>query len=499
MKGLFRLTAVMLLLTGSHSFAQKTAGPGAFKPDPLFANHMVLQRDHVIPIYGTAPASEQIEVVLNKMSRRVLTDAKGRWKVYFPGMKFGGPYQIELRSGRYTRIIRDVLIGDVWFCSGQSNMAFPLKMSATGRVTLSRLKPDMPLRLLKFNALAETDNIAWNKSVLDSINNLNYFSGSWQKSDQQAAREFSAVAFYFGAKILAEKHIPIGLIQMAVGGSPLESWLDRSTMEQDSLLHDLPDNWRKSDLIQDWVRGRTDVNLKNAENPAQKHPYAPAYNDEAGIARLVNFPVKGVIWYQGESNTHNAKLFEHEFPLLVKSWRQKWNNNFPFYYVQLSSIDRPEWPAFRDAQRKVGQHIPGVFMAVSSDLGDSLNVHPLRKKEVGERLALLALKNTYHQHIAASGPIAVKAILVQNKIIITFKEAKKLMAGDGSVLRGFELEDRYGNHFSAQAVIFNNKVRLAIPPDILVTRVLYAWQPFTNANLINEAGLPVSTFSILVK
>ena len=471
---------------------------GGFKLNALFADHMVLQRDQPIPVYGTANAGDEVEVRFNNINKYSVADHNGSWKILFPPMKFGGPYTIRVTTKQKKITINDVMIGDVWLCSGQSNMAFPLKSSATARATLNHLNKNLPVRLLKYNLLAETDNISWNEKTLNEINTLNYFSGSWAKADTITVGDFSAVAYYFGEKLATNTKIPIGLIQMAVGGSTLESWIDRNTLEHDNLLVDLLGNWRKSDFIQDWVRGRADVNLKNAINPKQRHPYEPAYNYEAGISNLIGFPIKGVIWYQGESNAHNVELFTHEFPLLINSWREKWQHNFPFYYVQLSSIDRASWPYFRDGQRKLQVAIPNSGMAVSSDLGDSLNVHPIHKKEIGERLALLALKNTYHQNIVASGPVVVKAVRKQNVVVLTFSHAQKLITDNGSPLKGFEIEDDQGKHLSLNAIIFNKEVHLTVPRRLKVNRVLYAWQPFTRANLINEAKLPASTFSISI-
>ncbi|WP_316845838.1 GDSL-type esterase/lipase family protein [Pedobacter psychrodurus] len=469
---------------------------GGFKLNALFADHMVLQRDQPISIYGSANAGDEVAVEFNQITQHGITDRNGQWKVLFKPMKFGGPYTVKVKSGQHRILLKDVMIGDVWLCSGQSNMAFPLKSSATAQATLNHLNKNRPIRLLKYNLLAETDNISWDEKTLNEINALNYFSGSWAKADANTVGDFSAVAYYFGEKVASNTKIPIGLIQMAVGGSTLESWIDRKTLEHNNLLVDLLGNWRKSDFIQDWVRGRADVNLKNAINPKQRHPYEPAYNYEAGISNLTDFPIKGVIWYQGESNAHNVELFTHEFPLLVKSWREKWQHNFPFYYVQLSSIDRASWPYFRDAQRKLQAVIPNSGMAVSSDLGDSLNVHPIHKKEVGERLALLALKNTYHQNIQVDGPVAVKATRKQNIITVTFSHVQKLMTADGATLKGFEVEDDRGKHLTVKATIFNKEVHLTVPKQLKIIRVLYAWQAFTRANLINEAKLPASTFSI---
>lgn len=464
--------------------------------DRLFADHMVLQRDQLIPIYGQANANDQIEVRFNNKSLKTLADQTGKWKVQFPAMKFGGPYQIEIISGAHKLELKDILVGDVWFCSGQSNMAFPLKSSATRAATLASLNSNLPIRLLNYKPIAETDNVAWDSQTLASVNSLQYFAGNWTKLDPTTAANFSAIAYYFGEKLATEQQVPIGLIQMAIGGSTLESWIDRKTLEHDDVLVNVLDNWRKSDFIQDWARGRADVNLKNTTNLKQRHPYEPSYNYEAGVSKLIEFPIKGVIWYQGESNAHNVELFNREMPVLVKSWREKWNSNFPFYYVQLSSLDRPSWPHFRDAQRKLQATIPNSGMAVSSDLGDSLNVHPIRKKEVGERLALLALKHTYHQPIVASGPVAVKAMRKGNIVVVTFAEAQQLKINNGSQLKGFELVDHKGKHHSVNAVIVKKEVHLAIPPQFIISKVLYAWQPFTRANLINEANLPASTFSI---
>ncbi|WP_017260046.1 GDSL-type esterase/lipase family protein [Pedobacter arcticus] len=467
---------------------------GGFTLDPIFTNNMVLQRDQPIAIYGTANANDKVEISFNQIKKEVITNQFGKWKVQLPAMKFGGPYQLKISTQYQSITLKNILIGDVWLCSGQSNMAFPLKSSATAKATLSHLNKNLPIRLLKFNTLAETDHTSWDSVTLAKINQLDYFSGRWDTLSENSGAQFSAIAYYFGEKLNKEVHIPIGLIQMAVGGSTLESWIDRETMEQDNLMVDMLDNWRKSDFIQPWVRERAAMNLKNATNPKQRHPYEPTYNFEAGISKLTSFPIKGAIWYQGESNAHNPELFSHEFPLMVKSWRKKWGFDFPFYYVQLSSIDRPSWSFFRDVQGKLQSLIPNSGMAVSSDLGDSLNVHPTQKKQVGERLALLALKNTYHKNIVATGPIPLKATQNKSTIIITFSNTVALSFGDNPQLLGFEIVTNKGNRLAVKATIFKNEVHLNIPQNLKVVKILYAWQPFTKANLVNEAKLPASTF-----
>lgn len=476
-----------------------TGNYGGLKLPAIFADHMVMQRNKPLSVYGTANTNQNIEVVFNHKKLSTKADATGQWKVSFPAMAHGGPYQLKVSSNDVKIELNDILIGDVWLCSGQSNMAFPLKAAATGKNELANLKANPLLRLLKYNSIAETNNVAWDTVTLEKINQLKYFEGVWKITNASSASDFSAVAYYFGKKVATEAGVPVGLIEIAVGGSIIESWIDRYTMEHDEQLVDVLTDWRKSDFIQDWARGRADVNLKNADKIKQRHPYEPTYNYEAGIATLTDFPIKGVLWYQGESNAQNVEQYEHSFPVLVNSWRKKWGYNFPFYFVQLSSIDRPSWPYFRDAQRKLQQSVPNTGMAVSSDLGDSLDVHPTKKKEVGERLAVLALKETYRKNIRAVGPVAMSAKKLQNEILISFTECNKLLTADKLSLTGFELVTEKGIRLIPIKVrIVNKQVHLSIPKGQKIKKVLYAWQPFTRANLINEAGLPASTFSILI-
>ncbi len=476
-------------------YGNLTGNYGGLSLPEIFTDHMVLQRDKPITIYGTANSNEQVKVLFNNKQVVAVADAYGKWKVQFSQMPHGGPYNLNVQSGNKTIALTDILIGDVWLCSGQSNMSYTLSASKTGKSELAQIKANK-IRLFKFNQYEETNDAPWNAKVLEEVNQLNYFSGSWAPTTPATASGFSAVGYYFGKQVAQESGVPIGLIQLAVGGSTIESWIDRYTMEHDEELVDVLTNWRKSDFIQEWARGRADVNLKEASNPKQRHPYEPVYNYEAGVAKLTQFPIKGVIWYQGESNAQNVDLYNHTFPVLVNSWRKKWGYNFPFYYVQLSSIDRPSWPYFRDAQRKLLKDITNAGMAVSSDVGDSLNVHPNRKMEVGQRLALLAIKGTYHKPITANGPVILSAKQQNNNIILSFTEAKKLTTRSGEPLIGFQLVNQKGNHLAAKAIIANNKVILKVPQGETITDVLYAWEPFTRANLVNEANLPASTFSI---
>ncbi|MCU7550461.1 GDSL-type esterase/lipase family protein [Chitinophagaceae bacterium LB-8] len=472
-----------------------TGDVGGLQIPSIFTDDMVLQREQPIYFYGKANAGTLVEVTFHMDKQKTVADEYGNWKIAFPAMQAGGPYEASIKNQQSVITLKNVLIGEVWLCSGQSNMAFQLQHAIGGKEAIQEASRLSRLRLFKYNQLAETNAAAWDSLTLDKINKLQYFSGHWKITDSQSAADFSAIAYFFGKKLTTEENIPIGLIQVAVGGSPIESWIDRYTMEHDEQLVDILDNWRKSDFIQAFCRERADVNLKNAIKANQRHPYEPCYNYEAGIDSLTRFPIKGVLWYQGESNTHNPEAYQALFKTMVRSWRKKWGYDFPFYFVQLSSIDRPSWPHFREIQRKLQKEVPNVYMAVSSDLGDSLDVHPTRKREVGERLALLAERYTYNKNIPAEGPMVTSAKQDSKSVIIDFSFAKKLSASNNEQLTGFELVTTKGLLIPAQAnIVSGNKVKISLPANEKIKAVAYAWQPFTRANLVNEAGLPASTF-----
>ncbi len=471
---------------------------GGLKLAAVFTDNMVLQRNQPITIYGTANGGDVVEVSFKSQKKSATTNQYGKWEVVFPAQTHGGHYEVTIKSYQKNIVLKNILIGDVWFCSGQSNMAFQLQQSENGNEEIKKALPNASIRLFNFKDLRETDNTVWDSISLAKTNQLEFFSGKWTTCDPSNAKDFSAIAYYFGKKITSEQNVPIGLIQVAVGGSSIESWIDRKTLEHDDKVVDLLTNWRKSDFIMPWVRERANMNLKNANNPKQRHPYDPAYNFEAAVKHFTKFPIKGVLWYQGESNAHNVELYEQLLPTMLESWRKAWNTNFPFYYVQLSSLDRPTWPAFRDAQNRLQKIIPNSGMAVSMDYGDSTDVHPIRKKEVADRLALLALKNSYGKGVAANGPLALKAIKNKQQIIISFASSKKLATADKKELIGFELVTDKGKHIKTVATAKNNQVIINIPKGENIKSVYYAWQPFTRANLVNEAGLPCSTFKLEV-
>ncbi|WP_230981475.1 GDSL-type esterase/lipase family protein [Echinicola salinicaeni] len=461
---------------------------GGLSMPPVFGTGMVLQRGDSIPIFGKGDPGKLVEVRLSDKSVQIKVNKNGDWKAYLRNISAGGPYDLEVRHDHQVLNFSEVMVGDVWLSMGQSNMAFPLKSSLSWPEESRGENKD--LHLFKFSPIEETSNMAWDSLVLQRVNELSYFEGSWHIDKS----EFSAVAYHFGRTIQKEVDVPIGLIQIALGGTSIESFIDRTVLEGDELLVDMMDTWVTSDFIMPWVRKRAKVNLSNKWNSTQRHPYEPAYIYEAAIHDIIPYEVKGILWYQGESNTHNPGLYSRLFQNMVKDYREKWNNPLlPIYFVQLPGMSRPSWPYFRNMQNGLSKSILNIGMAVSLDIGDSLDVHPRAKKEVGKRLALLALSKTYQKDVLAEGPQILEVIPEGNNLAISFSNGAGLKTIDGGPVLGFELLNARGNRIATKGLIQGGKVLLQIPSGFDVSKVVYGFQPFSSANLVNKADLPLGT------
>ena len=534
-----------------------TGDYGGLKLPVLYTNGMVLPRNEHLLIEGRANARQKIQAVLSKDGKVVkecgaFTRADGSWSVELDHMQAGGPYKLTFTSkplppsdyqlyypkhypydllalkpkneqasksstprgkserGLETLTIDSIWFGDVWLASGQSNMELRVDQCNTLDQDLADARRlSQRIHLYNMPARARTDAVEWPDSVLRFTNALQHmdFQG-WTAATPEAVARFSAVAFNF-ARVLADslEDVPIGIICNAVGGSTTESWVDRSTLEWE--LPNILSDWRNGDYGQPWARGRMTQNIARAldkesasYNTLQRHPYDPAYLFEAAIAPLEHYPIKGVLWYQGESNAHNIELHERLFTLLEQSWRdffaRRWHCEFqkkpslPFYVVQLSSLPRPSWPAFRNSQRRLAEKLPDTWMAVSSDVGDAADVHYRTKRPVGERLALQALCHTYGKAIESEGPRPIYVVGGQNHaLVIGFEHADGL-----TVTRGFELAGYDGLFHPAAIKIDGHKIILTSPQVTNPAAVRYGWQGYTEADLRNSAGLPASTFML---
>lgn len=472
-----------------------TGDYGGLQMSVTYSDNMVLQREKPITIAGTANAGEKVTVRIASQKKQTQTAANGRWEVELEPLKAGGPYSLQISAPSRKLHYSNVLAGEVWLCSGQSNMAFQVRgcVDSQHKELLNFAEKHPQIRLFDMKPRWETNAVEWKASVLDSLNRLDYYKPTqWQECNEKTADRFSAVAFAFGRMLSDSLQVPVGLIMNAVGGSPAEAWIDRKTLEFGFtyILYD----WTKNDFIQDWARERAALNIKKSANKAQRHPYEPCYLYEAGIRPLECYPIKGIIWYQGESNAHNVEAHEKLFSLLTNSWRNNWKEELPFYYVQLSSIDRPSWPLFRDSQRRLMQVISNSGMAVSSDRGDSLDVHPGYKQEVGERLAHWALNKTYGHAVLPSGPLYRSVEFKDNAAYVSFDYGEGMHTTNEEKLKTFEIAEYDGLFVPAQARVIDGKVKVWSDKVDHPRYVRYGWQPFTRANLINEAGLPASTF-----
>lgn len=501
---------------------------GGLQMPITYSDNMVLQRNRALTIHGTANAGEKVTVNITRpdaangkvqnggkrkkgeQPRRVralktevqtataTADDNGCWQVTLRPQRAENNLTLTISTDEKQLVYNNVAFGEVWLCSGQSNMEFMLHEAATAKRDIPKAK-NPSIRFFDMKARWRTNPVEWDAAALDSINHLKYFADTkWTVCSPETAKDFSAIAYYFGSMLQDSLQCAVGLICNAVGGSPTETWVDRADL--DAQFPQIMRNWTNNDFVQPWVRERAALNMKKAADmKLQRHPYDPCYLYESAIEPLQQFPIKGVLWYQGESNAQNFTTHERLFKLLVEGWRRNWNDaELPFYYVQLSSMDRLPWQWFRDSQRRLQSELPNVAMAVSSDMGDSLNVHPTRKQPVGERLARIALHNLYDfANVVPSGPAVKEASVVGDGIVrLTFDYADGLSTSDGKHPLTFEIAEEEGLYKPAEARIEGNTVVVMAEGVTHPRFVRYGWQPFTRANLVNSALLPASTFRI---
>lgn len=476
-------------------FSAITGRYGGLSLPSIYTDNMVLQRDTPLQIHGTADAGEDVTVRIDRQRHTAKAASDGKWMVTLVPLKAGGPYTLTVSTSSRTLKYKQVLVGEVWLCSGQSNMEWMLKKCSTASQDIPHVK-DGWLRLYDMKANWRTDAVEWSVSALDSVNRLQYFHNTqWTACTPETAARFSAVAYYFGKMLRDSLQVPVGLICNAVGGSPTEAWIDRETLEY--RFPEILKDWKNNDFIQDWVRKRAAQNIRLSTDKLQRHPYEPCYLYESGILPLQSYAVKGVIWYQGESNAHNIETHERLFSLLTDSWRKNLQQpHLPFYYVQLSSLNRPSWPHFRDSQRRLMASIKDVGMAVSSDVGDSLDVHPTHKQPVGSRLARWALHKTYgNARLLPGGPLFRNAHFRTSDVLLTFDYGEGMKSSDNMPLRTFELAEVDGLYHPAVAEVMPDGTIRVFSDKVKHPRyVRYGWQPFTRANLVNRDLLPASTF-----
>ncbi|MBN8861429.1 MAG: hypothetical protein J0H29_23795 [Sphingobacteriales bacterium] len=477
---------------------------------PIFSDNMVLQRDQPVRIWGKANPGDEIGILFYNEQFRSITGVDSSWSILLK--KYAAtvhPQQLTVSSAYETIVIKNILIGDVWVCIGQSNMEWPMQSELHYKQQVNKAQIS---KLRFFNPTYAGKNIyaaTFPDSIAERLTPKDFYSGEWHNSDSNTFKTMSAVAWYFGRKILFETGVPQGLINLSIGGAPLETFISIDALRQNSsFAAKARGDWLNNTSLPEWIRQRGRENVGALDNvPAdaigKNHGYKPGFAFTAGIEPILPMPVKGIICYQGESNaqeTERVTEYNDLQELLVKDYRNRWKDPaLPFYYVQLSSIDTIRykgqlWPQFRNEQRKFLDRLPYTGMAVSSDIGDSVSVHPLNKKDAGERLARWALHDVYKKNIIPSGPLPVKAVFHNGNIEVYFKyTGKGLTTSDQAPLKGFTTDaDQH-----PAAIIRDNKV--IIKTGSKPRFACYGCSPYTDANLVNAESLPASTFRLEVE
>ena len=451
--------------------AAATAADAAVKLPSIIGDNMVLQRDRKVPIWGWDDPGSTVTVTLGTAEVSARADGEGRWLADLPAMPAGGPHLLTVK-GTSTVEIKNVLIGEVWLCSGQSNMEWPV--AASDHAEQERAAADFPqIRHIKVpHTPADTPQ-------------PDVATGGWQVCSPQTVGDFTAVGYFFGRHLHQELNVPIGLIGSNWGGTRIEPWTPPEGFQHVPALKDIADN------LASFPR-------KNEQGQINHQTPLALYNGM--IAPLVPYSMRGAIWYQGESNNGEGMLYHEKMKALIHGWRTLWNDpEMPFYYVQLAPYryggDGTRLAGIWEAQQAT-LSVPHTGMAVTVDIGNITDIHPRNKQDVGRRLALWALAKDYgRKDLVYSGPLYKAMRIDGDAIRISFDHVGGgLVSRDGKPLTHFTIAGSDGNFVPAQAEI-NGDVVVVHADEVKAPKaVRFAWHEEAVPNLSNKAGLPASPF-----
>lgn len=479
----------------------------------IFTDHMVLQRDMPLPIWGWAEPGEKVTVELAGQVQTATADDDGKWRVTMEPLTVGNPRRLVVKGDNQV-VIDDILVGEVWICSGQSNMEWPV--SAAYGADLVRTEANLPeIRLLSVKPVGS-------QTPADDIDER------WQVCTPQTVNGFSAVGYFFGRQLHNSLGVPVGLINNAWGGSSCEAWIPRDEFQDEELYGPMMARWEKTESEHDEAKLRTQYEAQLNEwreardaaeadgrpippRPGMNHPlfnqHRPGNLYNARIAPLVPFAVRGAIWYQGESNADRAYQYREMFPLMIESWRTAWGQDkLPFYWVQLADYksESPDpmesaWAELREAQTMTTDKLPRTGQAVIIDIGEGKDIHPRNKEDVGERLARWALANEYGVKIDHASPRYDHLEVKDGKAIVTFRDVGGgLRTFDIADVRGFTIagEDRKWHSVDPKdaKIIGKNKVEVSSEEVSKPIAVRYAWADNPVCNLYSATGLPLTPF-----
>ena len=473
---------------------------------PLFTDHAVLQRDQPLPVWGRATPGETITVTFHDQTAQTTTAADGRWSVRLKPLAADIQPAELVVAGANILTLRDVVVGDVWLASGQSNMEWPVNRTRDAAQEMA--EANFPLiRHLKIEHVSSPSRSEAVKAA------------GWRAASPETVGGFTAVGYFFAREVHRKINVPIGIIHSSWGGTAIESWLSDSARNSTSLAAKLAARWAQSksewtperiarypaDLAA-WRKADAEAKATKTKN-LLPWPQPPATDDSpalpgglfnAMIAPLQPVALRGVLWYQGEGNADHADEYAELFSALIRTWRTEWDRReLPFYFVQIPNFADDDargqkWAKLREAQAKA-LALAATGMAVAIDIGDPENIHPLNKQEVGRRLALLALSRTYDRPEESSGPQFVRAVREGVALRVTFQHAGGLMARDGPV-QSVEVAGVDEIFHPASAVIEREALIVSSPAVPKPVAVRYAWSNAPTANLYNSAGLPAAPF-----
>jgi sialate O-acetylesterase len=468
----------------------------------VITDHAVLQRDVPIHIWGEDSPATRITLTFHGQSIASTANSLGLWEAWLKPEPAGGPFTLTVHgSSDLTR--SDLLVGDVWFASGQSNMEMPLAgFPPTAHVTNADqeiAQAGLPqVRLLRMEHQSSASPLAG-------------ITAEWQPCTPATAKDFSAVAYFFARAIQQQEHVPIGVIDSSWGGTPIDSWVSLDAMSADASL--MPAFAARATFagkqtnltLTEAAEKRADAEAAAHHQPKPSHPWHPdpsswvpagLYNGM--VAPFTPYSIKGFLWYQGETDSapDRANLYARLLPTLIADWRRQWGQgNLPFLFVQISSFESPKenWGLIRDSQRR-SLDVVKTGMAVTLDVGQRDNVHPPDKQTVGARLALAGRAVAYGETgLEFSGPLYRQTTRQEAGVEVWFDHAEGLRS-KGEELKGFELAGADGRWLPATAKVQGTSVLVSSPDVAEPVQVRYAWQGFTEANLYNGTGLPASTF-----
>ncbi|MCK5941810.1 MAG: exo-alpha-sialidase [Planctomycetes bacterium] len=494
------LPAVLLTIcSGALAAAAGAQGEPLVRLAAPFSHHMVLPRDRPIPIWGTAAPRAEVQVDFGAVRGDTRASTDGTWSLELDALPASlEPRQLDVRATLGERrervLVRDVLVGDVWLCTGQSNMRWRVRESAEAADVLEQADV-RGLRLLDLEGSLYPSDQRYELAFLTSIDARSYYTtNGWQRASADTAAPFSAVAFAFGRRLVRELGVPIGLVHNAIGGAPMEAFVP-----------DPMPGWLTSDAYPAWCRERVGQNLAAwFEQPTGErphHPFEPGFLFAAGIAPLARMPIKGVIWYQGESNATDTATSPARDPArneallrrLIAAFRDNWDPALPFHFVQLPGIQR-DWESFREVQDRVARDTDACEMVVTIDLGHPTDVHPRRKVPVGDRLAASVLRAVYERtdHPAAPRYRGHEADGATVRVDVT--TAAPLRTRDHEPARGFEVAGEDRVFHPAQATLDGTSAFVSARAVRAPVAVRYAYEDDPDANVIGIGDLPLAPF-----